>query len=293
MDKDKFAEVISKIPSNCLSTHIDGNHVPVEIREDNGIKTMWIIRKVADEELLDQPIPIEHNCHHLLSMEHSLLMLIRETQERCSSYPDSFFDRQILSNIRQLVYQGNHHFYSCASLPHVQNSATHKSWDNFTSILYQSRGYDDSYKAFLYNCTCSGVSFELGVDDNIPFYIRRKLEPMTSLTILDAYIIANAYNAILTIYDIIITGLESTCTWSLMNFNHYSHLSPSGPRPRWIILYDLGSQKYYPMFDGIFCSAGYSFRKNYFNSYLIYRSLVAFHSELPKTDPEPITPTLK
>jgi len=292
MSKGKFPEVISEVPNNCLSAFLDGELERTDNCHHDRMKTMWIIRKVTDEELLDQPIPPEHNCHHLLSMEHSLLMLIRETQDLCSSYPNSFSDREILSNLRQLIYQGNRHFYFYASLPHVQNFGIN-SWDNFTSILYQSRGHDDGYKAFLWNCSCSGVSFELGVDDNIPFYIRRKLEPMSSLTILDAYIVANAYNAILTIYEIVIDGVETTCTYSLMNFNHYNHLSSSGPRPRWIILYDLGSKKFYPMFNELSTSAGYGFRRNYFNSYLIYRSLIANISELPDTDPEPTTPTLK
>ena len=284
MYQHNFPKVTSYLPSNCPSSYIDGKFVRSDKQYDGGIKTMWIIRKVATEEVFNQPVPEEHHCHHLLSMEHSLDILINETKNRCTSYPYSHSEQKLPTNLRRLIFQGNHHFHYHSNLD-IQDPVVTKPWDRFTSILSHSRRYDDGYKIFLHNCTQSGVNFELGIDDNLPFYIRRKLDPMTPLTTLDAYVVANAFNAELTIYEVHLTTFDTTCTYQLINYGHYSHASPFLVRPKWIILYDIGTKNFYPMCHELVSSAGYGFRPNHFNSYVMDSGLVVCHSQLPVTYP--------
>jgi hypothetical protein len=146
----------------------------------------------------------------------------------------------------------------------------------FRNFFAESRYWDFGWNSYLVNYEANksvnptadvlnGVS-----DEALNYYTNLKQHEQVDLTVLDAFIIANAYHAQLTIYDV---EMVSTCNnWSHTTHNEYNFDSEKLPRPIWGMVYDSLDGRYYPVLDEITDKMYYGFKPDRWATLLVHES---------------------
>jgi hypothetical protein len=238
MDAEMIADQINSVKLNY--TMEDRNLLESEV-SDGFVKQNTIFHHDGENLKNQRIIPsLEFG-----SLKKSLEFLIEQTFEICRR-PDC--EELVTCDISGLVYKGCVHFLCSDALNSgLLNPDANTS---FTEAFKFHRYSDQNFNHFLrrveenhHRCSLSAIvnsdSAELR-----NLYLNRKLDDV-EFTVLDAYVIADAFQAELKVYYMTnddcyspnYTG--STVDWKSLSYNRYNFNTPNGQkRPVWTLLSD-------------------------------------------------------
>jgi len=268
----------------------------VEIKQELLRPDIMYIVCSEGPSLYNQPLPdtFEILQHTSLpdSLEESLLQLIIKMENTCIRHdafiaPPGYIFRtptgrgtvETTRNLSTVMYTGNLHFVN-------YNSDNYESVappeDRFFQLLRESRDSDRYYQHLLTNLLVSNAGHPSAADlreYTVPAmitYLRYKIHPQVSGTWLDAYIVANAYEAELFIYDMIGPFSEHGNYYSLSSKSMYNRpLSDRRERPVWILIRAYtgcgGQHRWYAITSKMTSSMSYTYSSDAFSTKLIER----------------------
>ena len=221
-------------------------------------------------------------------VEHSLILsiieLIEATEQICEPieliprlYPGhDVSDRpgDMHKHIHETLWHGIKFFSESDKMDHPCNDFSPDI--KFRQLLIEGRNWDSDYSTFLCSyedkeiTNPSATMLKGDSDEALNYYVNLKLHEQVNLTTtLDIFVIVNAYHAILTIYDASLSDPNQN-HWYHSCHNEYNLDSEDSPRPRWIIIYDLESESYFPVLDEIDEDMYYGYKPEHWGSLFIH-----------------------
>jgi len=282
-------------PKKIRSSYVEVEFVGDDEQNDQGVPYVMSITTIGsdlsltdDQRISDPGVPAE------LSLSYCAKLLVEHTEEYCARIDPEVTDDLIIDTyaffpvrheyrldmaIRNLIYRASINFLDRSSRIYENYNTSHDN--RFHKLLIESRDNDEYFNVWLENMRINNVhysgicSHHRDTTTSLFSYLERKLDINTSMTPLDLFVLANAYNAELFFYETFeFRGFSPDMTeFKFMKRCFYNYHVPKRPRPIWIIIRDAHGC-FYPITHQLGGAMFYTYKHEQLSTVILDKSVL-------------------